>query len=135
MATFNMAEIKREAEREACVPIGSPDPETGCRACGITAKGDFELCRQSYYLKQQTKITKDSSSSNQTSNTEIDSLKTENVNLKTEIIKQELVNKEFQSQYNQYFHLSGAVLILIITGSVILGALISFIKYKFFNKN
>lgn len=40
----------------SCVPLDGPDSETGCQACGTNARSDYEQCRQSYYLKKQSEL-------------------------------------------------------------------------------
>lgn len=53
MAVFNTSFANKAV---SCTNGGNPDPETGCVACGENAQSVYEQCRQTFFLKEQTKI-------------------------------------------------------------------------------
>jgi len=131
MANFNLQVLKRQGEEAAkegsCTPVDKPDPETGCRACGVNSYNDYQQCRQSFYLRQQTKITE-----NSIENKEINS-GSKNENLKSEVIEYELTNNEHQSIPDQNFY-SNSMILITIFFAIVIGFLIGFVISRFTRK-
>lgn len=130
MATFNVPGYFNVL----CIPTEGKDPETGCSACGENRRSDYELCRQTYFLKKQSENTKlISETQGNNSNSEAQSLQQENAQLKLQILEQENINNDLKQTQQQYGN-NISLLTYGVLGSFIFGVVLTYLILKLRNK-
>lgn len=107
----------------SCVPIENPDPETGCRVCGDNAKNDYEQCRQTFYLKQQSEIIKQGS---QTATSDLQKITDQQNQQITELIK----SSEQADRKIEKLNLINTILIVVLVVIACVFFVVKFMKRK-----
>jgi len=141
MAVFNTSFLNQNLR--TCTPENKQsDPSTSCGPfCGDNQRTEYELCRQSFFLKQQNEILKQSSEQQQDTTSinndqKIEDMESRNTDLQKIIeqqnqqITQLIQNSEQSSHKIENSNLINTVLITILVTIVCISIVVKFIKRK-----